>query len=126
MSALKELKHSLRDISLWDRFCSLIQKSPATFSESYNEIYDKSLSDFIDAGVEVVDINRYEMKLKSKQTGKSVILWVSNYPYSCAYGYSSSCGRMSPSWKTIFKVREIQLMHKEKVVAHEINEWGKL
>lgn len=126
MSALKDLKRSLRDISLWDRFCSLIEKSPVTFGESYNEIYDKSLSDFIDGGVEVVDIGRYEMTIKSKQTGKCITLWVSNYPYSYAYGYSSSCGRMFPSWKTILKVREIQLTHKEKVIAREINEWGKL
>lgn len=126
MSALKDLKRSLRDISLWDRFCSLIEKSPATFSESYNEVYDKSLSDFIDSGVDVVNISRYEMTLKSKQTGKYITLWVSNYPYSYAYGYSASCGRMFPSWKTIFKVRGIQLMHKEKIIAQEIKEWGKL
>lgn len=122
MGMLKKLKANLRDISLFDRLCSLVEKSPCFIKDSYNEIYDRSLEEFLDSGVTVVDIDFSTMTLKSETLGKTLKLHVSSYPHAYGSKYLDFCS-MYPSWKTIFKLRKIQLQHRDKVIEEVIKGW---
>lgn len=113
-----ELKQRLREISLWDKVRSKLSVAP---SENYCHLYDTWLTNFLESGVEIIDIDTYTMELKNNQ-GKIVTFWVGNYPYSYGYKESPSVGishphfTSKPSWKNVFRLRELQLSKKDELI----------
>ena len=115
---LSLLKQRLREISLWDKVRSKLSVSP---SDDYCELYDTWLTNFLEGGVEIIDIDIYNMELKNNQ-GKTATFWVENYPYSYGYRESPSVGishphfTSKPSWKNVFRLRKLQLSKKDELI----------
>ena len=78
----KELKKSWRNISLYDKLCSVIFKTPATFGE-YSQAYSELVIKVVEEG-ECLGIEQGGYYLMFLFKGKRVDLWISGYPY--AYG----------------------------------------
>lgn len=114
---LEQLEYNLRPISIWDRIVSLIYRAPA--NSRYCDIYDQWLNERLDSIISVEKCEEHELVLSTKKGHVSI--WVSNYPYHYggpSIGMHQKFISRTPSWRTIIKIREIQLSHRDKVIRH--------
>lgn len=124
MDSFEKFKKRLRPVSFFDRFMAKILKTPASCGGSYCSIYDKWVDCFLFDGVEILSIDEYKMKLENKK-GLIVEFWVANYPY--AYGRRNDVSishphyNLHPSWNTVIKLREIQLIKRSFLVDRFVN-----
>ncbi len=118
MEEREKLVKKWRDISLWDRFRSCYQQTPATFG-SYNKAYSDYILRLLDAeDFEVVEVGKYDLAFTVKE--RKHCFSISSYPH--AYGnlklpYTHKWFHSNVTWEVVLRVRDIQLKHREQFFA---------
>ena len=122
-----KLYNEWRDISLWDKLRSLFQPTPANCVE-YNQAYSDFVIKILTCEtLEVLCIDKYEMKISSN--GNIYTFWISNYPYSYGtikldYGHRWFYSKLT--WEAVLMVRRLQLKHREEFFRKYDEEQSKL
>ena len=121
-SDLDKNKDDWRDISMWDRFRSLYQKTPAIFGE-YCDEFDKWLNSKLDTHTEIKSFSHYEMTITDGSS--SITLKIGGYPHH--YGTLdcrtySTFWRKNPRWETVLRIRALQLTKRDEHISNYIEE----
>lgn len=104
------LKDLIKPISLWDKIKATIWKYPALYDHS--QFYDEWLEDFLDQGVEILEVTLVSMTLRNT---KGVVEKFDTVQGCSKYG-AKYWGSYAPTRKLQLRLRELQLTKREELI----------